>query len=130
MEIFTPIKDSNSQLTEATTPRVAVLVGATDGIGKDALKALVSSGFPLRAYIVGRDKAKHQHLLEELRAINTNADLIYLEGQISLVSEVRRITDEINSKEQKIDLLYHSAGFLPFTGRKGVHNCNPTIRER
>ncbi|KAH7142912.1 hypothetical protein B0J13DRAFT_596172 [Dactylonectria estremocensis] len=118
MTVLAQLKASNARLTQATTPRTAVFVGGTDGIGKRALTELVSTGFPLKAYIIGRDRARHQPLLEGLRAINNNADLIYLEGQISLISEVRRITDEILDKEQEIDLLYHSAGFLPFVGRQ------------
>lgn len=129
MDILTPIHDSNSQLAMSTTPRTAIFVGATDGIGKNALRELVSTGFPLKAYIIGRDKAQHQPLLEELRAINSNADLLYLEGQISLTSEVKRITDEIASREEEIHLLYHSAGFLPYTGRKGTETCNAAVIE-
>ena len=120
MDILTPIKRSNSQIAEVATPRTAVFVGSTDGIGRNALRELVSTGLPLKIYIIGRDKTQHQHIVEELHAINTNATLIYLEGQISLMSEVKRITDDINRREQKIDLFYHSAGFLPFTGRQGV----------
>jgi NADP-dependent 3-hydroxy acid dehydrogenase YdfG len=121
MDILTPIKHSNSQIVEATTPRTAVFVGATDGIGRNALNELVSTGSPLRIYIVGRDQTQHQHIVDELHAINSNAELIYIEGQISLMSEVKRITEDINRREQKIDLFYHSAGFLPFTGRQGVY---------
>ncbi|KAL6406465.1 putative oxidoreductase [Ilyonectria robusta] len=118
MTILAQLRASNAQLTEATTPRTAVFVGATDGIGKRALLELVSAGFPLKAYIIGRNGARHQALLEGLRAINNNAELIYLEGQISLMSEVRRLTNEILGKEQEIDLLFHSAGFLPVLGRQ------------
>ncbi|OBR05276.1 Short chain dehydrogenase reductase family protein [Colletotrichum higginsianum IMI 349063] len=112
------IRASNARLTEATTPRTAVFVGATDGIGKRALLDLVSTGFPLKAYIIGRHEARDQLLLEELHTVNKNAELIYLEGQVSLMSEVKRLTDVILGKEQAIDLLYHSAGFLPFQGHQ------------
>lgn len=116
------IRASNARLTETTTPRTAVFVGATDGIGKRALLELVSTGFPLKAYIIGRHEARDQLLLEELHTVNKNAELIYLEGQVSLMSEVKRLTDVILGKEQAIDLLYHSAGFLPFQGHQGVRS--------
>lgn len=127
MTVLAQLKASNARFTEATTPRTAVFVGGTDGIGKRALTELVSTGFPLKAYIIGRDRVRHQPLLEGLRAINNNVELIYLEGQISLMSEVRRITDEILDKEQEIDLLFHSAGFLPFVGRQGMEAIVDTL---
>ncbi|EGY20857.1 uncharacterized protein VDAG_02381 [Verticillium dahliae VdLs.17] len=117
MAVLAQLRASNAQLIEATTPRTAVFVGATDGIGKRALIELVSTGFPVKAYVIGRQKARDQPLLEEIRVINKNAELLYLEGQVSLMSEVTRLTDEILGKEEKIDL-YHSAGFLPFQGRQ------------
>ncbi|KAM0335429.1 hypothetical protein ACHAQA_000475 [Verticillium albo-atrum] len=117
MSMLAPLKASNGRLTQANTPRTAVFLGATDGIGKATLKALVSTGFPLRAYVVGRNEAQHQALITELRAINNNAEIIYIEGQISLMSEVKRIADDISSKEQEIDLLFHSAGRFLFISR-------------
>ncbi|EXM12545.1 hypothetical protein FoTM2_009128 [Fusarium oxysporum f. sp. vasinfectum] len=118
MSLLAQIRASNAQLTEATTPGTAVLIGATDGIGKRALVTLVSHGFPLKAYVIGRNKARDQTLLGELYAINNKVELVYLEGQISLMSEVERLTSYILEKEQKIDLLFHSAGFLPLLGRQ------------
>jgi hypothetical protein len=120
MTLLAQIRASNAQLTEATTPRTAVFVGATDGIGKRALTKLVSTGFPLKAYVIGRNKDRDQALLRELCAINNKAELVYLEGQISLMSEVIRLTSVILEKEQKIDILFHSAAFLPFLGRQGM----------
>ncbi|KAK2668169.1 Short-chain dehydrogenase/reductase SDR [Fusarium oxysporum f. sp. vasinfectum] len=118
MSLLAQIRASNAQLTEATIPRTAVFIGATDGIGKRALVTLVSHGFPLKAYVIGRNKARDQTLLGELYAINNKVELVYLEGQISLMSEVVRLTSYILEKEQKIDLLFHSAGFLPLLGRQ------------
>ncbi|KAF5612771.1 short chain dehydrogenase reductase family [Fusarium sp. NRRL 25303] len=118
MSLLAQIKASNAQLTEATTPRTAVFIGTTDGIGKSALAALVSHGFPLKAYIIGRDQARDQSLLAELYTINNKIEIVYLKGQISLMSEVVRLTSYILEKEKKIDLLFHSAGFLPLLGRQ------------
>ena len=115
------VKASNNQLTAATTPEVAVFVGATSGIGKAALTELISQGFPTRIYIIGRDKSEFQPVLTELRASYQAADLIFLEGQISLMAETKRLTDEILRRENRIDLLFLSSGFLPFLGRQGIY---------
>ncbi|GIC92423.1 uncharacterized protein Aud_008889 [Aspergillus udagawae] len=112
------IRASNSQLTGATIPSIAVFVGATSGIGRATLTQLVHKGFPMKAYIVGRNERDFQPLLSELRASNKAADLIFLEGQISLMAETKRLTDEILRRETHIDLLFLSSGFLPFLGRQ------------
>lgn len=119
MSFFAPIRASNALITEASILKTAVFVGGTDGIGKATLKDLVSKGFPIKVYIVGRNEAGHKALLDELRSLNPRADLIYVQGQISLVAESQRISRVISAQEDKIDLLFLSAGYLPFTGRQG-----------
>ncbi|WAO87301.1 Hypothetical protein NCS54_00460600 [Fusarium falciforme] len=118
MSFFTPIRASNALITEATVPKTAVFVGGTDGIGKATLRDLVSKRFPIKVYIVGRNEAGHGALLDELRSLNPEADLIYVQGQISLVADSQRIAKHISAQEDKIDLLFLSAGYLPFTGRQ------------
>jgi NADP-dependent 3-hydroxy acid dehydrogenase YdfG len=58
MVSYTEIKASNAVLNDATTPRVAVFVGGTSGIGKLTIKALVSTGASMRIYLIGRPSAK------------------------------------------------------------------------
>lgn len=113
-------RSSNGHLTSETIPGISVFVGATSGIGKAALKELVGKGFPLKAYIVGRNEKAFQPAMSELRALNKNASLIFMEGEVSLLAETKRLTDEILQREKHIDLLFLSAGFLPFLGRQGM----------
>ncbi|KAL2127668.1 hypothetical protein VTI74DRAFT_10327 [Chaetomium olivicolor] len=114
----TEVRASTAALTASTTPRVAVFVGATDGIGKSTLQQLVSRGFPIKAYIVGRNEVAFRPVLDELRCLNKSADFVFLQGQVSPLSNTRRIADEIVSRERSIDLLFLSAGFLPFRGHE------------
>jgi NADP-dependent 3-hydroxy acid dehydrogenase YdfG len=114
------IQASNGQINETYTPRAAVFVGGTAGIGKATLSALVSQGTPIKVYIIGRDKTDHKKLLEDLQQSNPKAELIWLEGQVSLLAEVKRLCLDIKKREEKIDLLFLSAGFLPFAGRHGT----------
>lgn len=119
MSFFTPIRASNALITEASVPKTAVFVGGTDGIGKATLRDLVSKGFTIKIYVVGRNEAGHKASLDEFRGLNPKADLIYVQGQISLVTDSQRIAKHISALEDKIDLLFLSAGYLPFTGRQG-----------
>ncbi|QMW44043.1 hypothetical protein G4B11_007413 [Aspergillus flavus] len=118
MTPLTGVRASNKQLTAVTVPQVAVFVGATAGIGKGALTELISTGFPVKAYIIGRDEAAFEPALSELRASYSSATLVFLQGEISLLAEAKRLTDIILRREGYIDLLFLSAGFLPFLGRQ------------
>ncbi|KAL4756327.1 uncharacterized protein BDW70DRAFT_166294 [Aspergillus foveolatus] len=118
MTTLTKVRASNKQLTAITVPQVAVFVGGTAGIGKAALTELISTGFPVKAYIIGRDEAAFEPTLSELRALNPSATLVFLQGEISLLAEAKRLTDIILIREGCIDLLFLSAGFLPFLGRQ------------
>ncbi|RSM00615.1 hypothetical protein CEP52_009006 [Fusarium oligoseptatum] len=117
MSVFTPIRASNALITEESIPKTAVFVGGTDGIGKATLRDLVSKGFPIKVYIVGRNEAGHRDLLDELRILNPEAQLVYVQGQISLIAESQRISRLISAQEDKINLLFLSAGYLPFNGQ-------------
>ncbi|RYN76809.1 hypothetical protein AA0120_g11724 [Alternaria tenuissima] len=118
MSSLKPILASNALIGPQDVPKTAVFVGATDGIGKATLQALVSKGFPTKIYIVGRNKASHRVLLEDLARSNPRATLIFFEGQLSLVADAQRIASQIAAQEDRVDLLFLSSGYLPFTGRK------------
>ncbi|KAM0276037.1 hypothetical protein ACHAQH_007162 [Verticillium albo-atrum] len=113
------IRACNAQLNDKTVPQVAVFVGGTSGIGKATLQSLVNVGSPVKAYIVGRASTESamKPFLDELRASNSQANLIYVPGEVSLLSEVKRISIDIKSREPKIDLLFLSAGYAPLGGR-------------
>jgi hypothetical protein len=52
---------------------------------------------------------------------NSEAEIVWLEGQVTLLAEVKRFCIEIKSREESIDLLFLSAGFLPFAERQGIY---------
>lgn len=112
------VTTANDLLTSDTIPRVSVFVGATKGIGLATLTSFVSRGQAITAYVIGRDAASQEPLLEPLRAANSQAKLVFIQGEVSLLRDVKRICDEIAAKEDTVDALVLSAGFLPFSGRE------------
>ncbi|KAK6610616.1 short-chain dehydrogenase reductase [Botrytis cinerea] len=70
-----------------------------------------------KAYIIGRSESATGRLLKDLRLSNPSATLNFLEGEISLIREVDRLCDEIKRKEEKVDFVFLSAGYLSFDGR-------------
>jgi len=119
MVAFKEILASNAKINDANAPRVSVFAGATSGIGKLTLQALVATGASLRIYLVGRASAasRTQAWIAELQATNPKAEIIWTEGEISLLAEVKRISELIKAKESSVDLLFLTAGYAPFGGR-------------
>jgi hypothetical protein len=54
---------------------------------------------------------------EELSDINPKAEIVWLEGEISLLSENKRLCEIIKSRESQVDLLFLTAGYAPFGPR-------------
>lgn len=111
------VRASNASIDLDQLPRVAVFVGATSGIGQATLSLLLSKQTPIKVYIVGRNQSKNAELLDNFRQINSKAEIVWVEAQVSLMAEVKEATDEIKRKEKSIDLLILSAGIFPLSDR-------------
>ena len=114
------IQASNALINNATAPRVSVFVGGTSGIGKLTIQALVATGASMRIYLVGRKSSEErmQAFIQELHDVNPTAEIIWREGEISLMAETKRVCEVIKSKESRVDLLFLTAGFAPYGTRK------------
>jgi NAD(P)-dependent dehydrogenase (short-subunit alcohol dehydrogenase family) len=112
MVSLSEMRASNTRITEDTVPHIAVFTGATDGIGKAALVRLLATKLPIKVYVIGRNGDKHKAFLDQLRGSNKQANVIWLEGQLTLLADTRRLCDEIKAREKCIDALYMSAGFI------------------
>ena len=90
--------------------RVVVITGATSGIGMEVAAKMASYGARLR--IVARNPDKAEQFRQDLVARFGNDDIgIYL-ADLSLMSEVDRVADEILAGEPDIHLLVNSAVVL------------------
>lgn len=126
MVAIADIKAANAKLTPATVPRVSVFVGGTSGIGKATIARLVATGFPLKVYVVGRPSTRPamDPFLDSLRAANPRADLVWVEGEVALLADVKRICGDIEKAESAVDLLFLSAGYAPWGGRNGTSSSS------
>ncbi|KAF4972264.1 hypothetical protein FSARC_1161 [Fusarium sarcochroum] len=122
MVSFNEIQASNTLINSAgiATPYVAVFVGGTSGIGKNTIKALISTNASIKVYLIGRKSAEKPTALfiEELQRINSKAEIVWIEGEVSLLAETKRICDVIRSNESRVDLLFLSTGYAPFGTRE------------
>jgi NAD(P)-dependent dehydrogenase (short-subunit alcohol dehydrogenase family) len=99
-----------AQAEDAPARRVAVLTGATSGIGLVAAKALAGAG--LRLVLVARDRARAELALAQLPGSGEASGHRVLYADLSLVAETRRAGREIAESEPRIDLLVNNAGAL------------------
>lgn len=114
------VRISNSSLKEYKQPGlVALFVGATSGIGKGTLKQFAKNAYAPIVYVVGRSSSAASPQLEELRSLNPEATFNFIESEVSLIKNVDIVSDEIKSKEKKLDILFLSPGYLSFDGRQG-----------
>ncbi|CAM1505943.1 Fc.00g115800.m01.CDS01 [Cosmosporella sp. VM-42] len=119
MVAINQIRNSNAQVTEETVPKVALFAGGTSGIGKATIGALAGLKLGVKVFVVGRKSAEPSMtiFLNELRSKNPKADLVWVEADISLLTEVKRVTEMVKKVENRLDLLFLTAGYAPFGGR-------------
>jgi NAD(P)-dependent dehydrogenase (short-subunit alcohol dehydrogenase family) len=101
--------------------KIILITGATEGIGKAAATVFARRGADLT--IVGRDRAKTEHVLEELKASSGNTQLDMLLCDLSRMADVRRAADEFRRRHDRIDVLVNNAGVMfrsPTMGPDGV----------
>ncbi|KAJ5547894.1 hypothetical protein N7513_005128 [Penicillium frequentans] len=119
MVSYKEIQASNALINESTAPRIAVFVGGTSGTGKSTIEALVATGTSIRIYLIGRQCSyeRTHAFIQELQAINPRAEIIWTEGEVSLLAETKRICEVVAKKESCIDLLFFTTGYAPFGAR-------------
>jgi len=89
--------------------QVAVVTGASSGIGKVAARALASQGWYVIAH--GRDAARTAAAETELRATAApGARVSMLRGDLSLLADTARMAREIAGLTDKVHLLLNNAG--------------------
>ena len=91
-------------------PRVCLLTGATLGIGRAAAEALAPMGMEL--VLVARDPARLEALAADLQQRAPGAKVGVLAGDLSRVSEVRRIAREFRATHDRLHVLLNNAGAL------------------
>jgi NAD(P)-dependent dehydrogenase (short-subunit alcohol dehydrogenase family) len=94
------------------TPRVAVITGASSGIGLVTAKALASQGW--RIIGQGRDPNRMAAAESAIRAAAApGIQVEMIRADLSLVAEAVRLADEIAARTKRIDVLLNNAGGAP-----------------
>ncbi|HEY6866008.1 MAG TPA: SDR family NAD(P)-dependent oxidoreductase [Candidatus Eisenbacteria bacterium] len=92
--------------------RRALVTGGTDGIGKEAARALARTGHEV--VIVGRDVEKGRRAEDELRAGTGCRAIEFMPADLGLMREVERLAGRISDRWDALHVLVHSAGVVRF----------------
>lgn len=97
-------------MTNGQTP-VAVVTGASSGIGLETAKALAAEGWRVIAH--GRDPARSAAALEAILAEAKGVPVDMIVADLSLMAEVDRMAREITALTDRVDALINNAGGSP-----------------
>lgn len=87
---------------------VAVVTGASSGIGKAAARQLAKQGWHVIAQ--GRDPERSRAAEAEIRAAGTDAVVNMIRGDLSLLSDTARMAEDILAMTDRVHLLVNNAG--------------------
>ncbi len=91
------------------TTRVAVITGASSGIGKESAKAFARLGWHVIGQ--GRDAARSATATDEIMASAApGARIDMLRANLSLMAETKQLADAIKALTGRIDVLFNNAG--------------------
>jgi NAD(P)-dependent dehydrogenase (short-subunit alcohol dehydrogenase family) len=90
--------------------KVCVITGATSGIGLVAAERLAAMG--ARLVLVGRDKARGEAALAQIRRQVPRAELRIHYADLSRLAEMNHLAAEIAALEPRIDVLINNAGAM------------------
>jgi len=85
-----------------------LVTGATDGIGRQTALNLVRHG--ARVLVHGRNQARAEGAVAELKAASGQADLEPVFGDFASLAQVRSLAEQIQSRATRLDVLVHNAG--------------------
>lgn len=89
--------------------KVVVITGATSGIGEVAAQRLAAMG--ARMVLVARDRTRGEAALTRLRTGTSLEHSIHY-GDLSRISEMKRLAAQIAAAEPRIDVLINNAGAI------------------
>ncbi|KAL1867965.1 hypothetical protein Plec18167_008431 [Paecilomyces lecythidis] len=111
------VRSNNVSLKELGPGLVAVFVGGTSGIGESTAREFVRHTLSPRVYLVGRNETQASKIIEELRSLNPDGKVSFIKSDVSLLRSVDEACEDIKKREERVNLLFMSCGFLSTKGR-------------
>lgn len=90
------------------TRSTILVTGATDGIGRQTALNLARTG--ARVLVHGRNLARVESTVAELKATTGNADLEPVHADFASLAQVRTLAENIRDRADHLDVVVHNAG--------------------
>ena len=87
---------------------VVLITGSTDGIGRQAALELAALGATVLVH--GRDEARGQNVVEEIRKATGNQNVELFIADFTSQQQVRRLASEVSRRYDKLHVLINNAG--------------------
>lgn len=97
------------------TGRIAVVTGATSGIGYEAALALAGAG--ARVLLASRNEVKGAEMLARIRAEHPRAEVSFEPLDLASLKSVADCTDRLSRTLPRLDLLINNAGVMAIPSR-------------
>jgi NAD(P)-dependent dehydrogenase (short-subunit alcohol dehydrogenase family) len=94
--------------------KTVLVTGATDGLGRHVAMMLAKDGATVLLH--GRDQAKGEAVLAEIRAATGNANLEFHRADLASLAEVRELAGAVQAAHPRLDVLVNNAGVGLFGG--------------
>jgi NADP-dependent 3-hydroxy acid dehydrogenase YdfG len=102
---------SNEQIAESLPAGLVVVVtGGTNGIGEATIKELVKYAVRPKIYIVGRSQKAADRIIAHCHSVNPDGKYLFIQKSFGLLKSIAELVEEIKSKEERVNILIHSAG--------------------
>lgn len=88
--------------------KIVLITGATAGIGKATAIGLAKKGANI--VIVGRNAAKAQKAIDEIKQESGNGDIHFLTADLSSIKSVKQLVEDFKANYTHLDVLINNAG--------------------
>lgn len=102
-----------------------IITGATDGIGKQT--AIELSKLDYNLILVGRSEEKCNSILQEIKSIQKKASIKFFIADLSLMSNINKLANEIKQEYKSIDILINNVGAYFSNYQKTSENLEKTF---
>ncbi|ATZ56165.1 hypothetical protein BCIN_13g00130 [Botrytis cinerea B05.10] len=102
--------DSNTDIPDLSG-KVIIVTGGNSGLGKETVLQLAKHN-PHLLYMGARSKAKAEEAIAEIKTTVPNANIKFLEIDISSLSSVKRGADAFLAENDRLDILVNNAGVM------------------